>query len=70
MKEFDDNEIATLLRLKRHEQPPPGYFENFLHEFHRRRKVSKPFPSKKYRAKRVRGDKKQPIGGQDRQSSV
>ncbi|HAK06976.1 MAG TPA: hypothetical protein DCO65_06890 [Spartobacteria bacterium] len=38
MKEFDDNEIATLLRLKRHEQPPPGYFENFLHEFHRRQR--------------------------------
>jgi hypothetical protein len=38
MSEFDDNEIATLLRLKRHEQPPPGYFENFLHEFHRRQR--------------------------------
>src|ERR1041385_2055122 len=38
MSEFDDNEIATLLRLKRHEQPPPGYFENFLPEFHRRQR--------------------------------
>src|SRR2546426_10276018 len=38
MNEFDDNEIATLLRLKRHEQPPPSYFENFLHEFHRRQR--------------------------------
>ncbi|HEU5245462.1 MAG TPA: hypothetical protein VFU09_00070 [Candidatus Udaeobacter sp.] len=38
MNEFDDNEIARLLRLKRYEQPPPGYFENFLHEFHRRQR--------------------------------
>src|ERR1700751_343407 len=38
MDEFDDNEIARLLRLKRYEEPPPGYFENFLHEFHRRQR--------------------------------
>src|SRR3954465_7220322 len=38
MDEFNDNEIARLLRLKRCEQPPPGYFENFLHEFHRRQR--------------------------------
>lgn len=38
MDQFDDNEIGRLLRLKRHEQPPPGYFENFLHEFHRRQR--------------------------------
>ena len=38
MDEFDDKEIAVLLRLKRFEQPPPGYFENFLHEFHRRQR--------------------------------
>src|SRR5213593_1634277 len=38
MDEFDDSEIARLLRLKRYEQPPPGYFENFMHEFHRRQR--------------------------------
>ena len=38
MDEFDDNEIGRLLRLKKFEQPPPGYFENFLHEFHRRQR--------------------------------
>jgi hypothetical protein len=38
MDEFNDNEIAKLLRLKRYELPPPGYFDNFLHEFHRRQR--------------------------------
>src|SRR5207249_10386649 len=38
MDEFDDNEIGRLLRLKKYEPPPPGYFENFLHEFHRRQR--------------------------------
>jgi hypothetical protein len=38
MDELNDSEIARLLRLKRYEQPPPGYFENFLHEFHRRQR--------------------------------
>jgi hypothetical protein len=36
MDEFDD--IAKLLRLKKYEQPPPGYFDNFIHEFHRRQR--------------------------------
>ena len=39
MDKFDENDIATLLRLKRHEQPPPGYFDDFLHEFHRRQRA-------------------------------
>ncbi|HEY4282741.1 MAG TPA: hypothetical protein VGM62_06705 [Chthoniobacterales bacterium] len=38
MDNFDDKEISALLRLKRYEQPPPGYFDNFLHEFHRRQR--------------------------------
>jgi hypothetical protein len=38
MDEFNDNEIGKLLRLKRYEQPAPGYFEDFLHEFHRRQR--------------------------------
>lgn len=32
------NEIGQLLRLKKFEQPPAGYFEDFLHEFHRRQR--------------------------------
>ncbi len=38
MDPFGDDHIAHLLRLKRYEQPPPDYFENFLHEFHRRQR--------------------------------
>ncbi len=38
MNELNENEIANLLRLKRYEQPPAGYFDNFLHEFHRRQR--------------------------------
>src|SRR2546430_5782686 len=38
MNEFDDNEIARLLRLRRYKQPPPGSLEIFLHDFHRRQR--------------------------------
>ncbi|MEP6699517.1 MAG: hypothetical protein ABJB09_07285 [Verrucomicrobiota bacterium] len=36
--DFHENDIGKLLRLKKFEQPPPGYFDNFLHEFHRRQR--------------------------------
>jgi len=38
MDEFNDNEIGKLLRLKRYEQPPPGYFEISSMSFHRRQR--------------------------------
>jgi hypothetical protein len=38
MDPFSENDIGKLLRLKKYEQPPPGYFDNFLHEFHRRQR--------------------------------
>jgi hypothetical protein len=38
MDSLGDDQIARLLRLKRYEQPQPGYFENFLHEFRRRQR--------------------------------
>lgn len=36
---LDENDLQKLLRLKRYEQPPPDYFEGFLHEFHRRQRA-------------------------------
>jgi hypothetical protein len=38
MDPFGDDDIVQLLRLKRYEQPPPGYRENFLSEFRRRQR--------------------------------
>src|SRR4029434_6003894 len=38
MDPLGDDQISRLLRLKRYEKPPPGYFENFLHEFRRRQR--------------------------------
>ena len=34
-----EEQLAALLRLKRYEQPPPGYFEGLLREIQRRQRV-------------------------------
>jgi hypothetical protein len=34
-----EEKISQLLRLKRHEQPRPGYFEDFLQEFQSRQRA-------------------------------
>jgi hypothetical protein len=31
-------ELKRLVHLKRHEQPPPGYFESFIEQFHERQR--------------------------------
>ncbi len=35
---LEENDLQKLLRLKRHEQPPPAYFEDFLREFQQRQR--------------------------------
>jgi hypothetical protein len=35
---LDEIQLKKLLRLKRLEQPPPGYFDHALSEFHRRQR--------------------------------
>jgi hypothetical protein len=35
-----EQKLQALLRLKKHEQPPADYFENFLAEFHQRQRES------------------------------
>jgi hypothetical protein len=35
----DHEDISKLLRIKRFEQPPPEYFESFLHEFKDRQRA-------------------------------
>ena len=38
MNPIGDDDIAQLVRLKRYEQPPASYYENFLSEFRRRQR--------------------------------
>jgi|GEM_PF-384906 len=40
-----DESIHRIIRLKSYEQPPEGYYENFLGEFHRRQRAELLKPS-------------------------
>lgn len=35
---LDENQLQALLRLKRYEQPPPGYYDGLLNRIHRRQR--------------------------------
>lgn len=37
-KPLDETQLKALLRLKRYEQPPPGYFDDLLNNVHRRQR--------------------------------
>ncbi|MEO6741023.1 MAG: hypothetical protein ABIP20_12275 [Chthoniobacteraceae bacterium] len=37
-QQLTETQLQALLRLKRHEQPPAGYFENLLDRVHRRQR--------------------------------
>lgn len=44
----EEEKIRKIIRLKRHERPPEGYFEDFLEEFRNcRDRESRPLPSRR-----------------------
>ncbi len=39
MHENEESQLSQLLRMRRHQAPPPEYFENFLREFQERQRA-------------------------------